>query len=67
MCGKCRDFALVLLCNEEEWLRAGGSCVRKVLVCEYEHNFQNVASSCVYARRSVRSLEGEFGRCVKFA
>ena len=67
MCGKCRDFALVLLRNEEERWRAGGSCVRKVLVCEYEHNFQNVDSSCVYARRSVNSLEGEFGRCVKFA
>ena len=56
MCGKCRDFALVLLRNEEERERAGGRCVRKVIVCEYEHNFQNVVSSCGYARRSVRSL-----------
>ena len=36
-------------------------------MCEYEHNFQNGDSSCGYARRSVSSLEGEFGRCVKFA
>ena len=36
-------------------------------MCEYEHNFQNVDSLSGLARRSVNSLEGEFGRCVKFA
>ena len=45
----------------------GGSCVRKVLVCDSVDNFQNALSSSVYARRSVSSLEGEFGRCVKIS
>ena len=55
----------MLVWNEEEREREGGSGDRRMLVCKYEHNFQNDASSCQLARRCVNVCEVECGRCVK--